>query len=99
LRETAKRFKLKFQTKCLRLLEPMENPIADLSAALRERLDIIRDESSRRDPEAHMERLKKISERIEELRLQLPKPIHPQLAHFLERSSYDKALQFLENSL
>jgi hypothetical protein len=76
----------------------MENPIADLSAALRERLDIVRDESSRRNPETHMERLKKISERIEELRLQLPKPIHPQLAHFLERSSYDKALQFLENS-
>jgi hypothetical protein len=76
----------------------MENPMADLSAALRERLDIIRDESSRRNPERHMARLKKISERIEELRLQLPKPIHPQLAHFLERNSYDKALEFLENS-
>ncbi|HJX25052.1 MAG TPA: hypothetical protein VJ252_02770 [Chthoniobacterales bacterium] len=77
----------------------MENPIADLSAALRERLSIIRDETSRRDPKTHMARLKKISERIEELRLKLPKPIHPQLAHFLERSSYDKALEFLENSL
>lgn len=76
----------------------MKNPITDLSAALRERLAIIRDESSRRNPEAHMARLKEVSERIEELRLQLPKPIHPQLAHFLERSSYDKALEFLENS-
>lgn len=95
----ARRFKLKFQTKRLRLLEPMENPIADLTATLRERLTIIRDETSRRNPETHMERLKKISERIEELRLQLPKPIHPQLDHFLERSSYDKALEFLENSL
>jgi len=74
----------------------MENPIADLSAALRERLAVIRDETSRRNPETHMARLKKISERIEELRVQLPKPIHPQLAHFLERSSYDKALEFLE---
>jgi hypothetical protein len=74
----------------------MKNPIADLSAALRMRLAIIRDEGSRRDPEAHMARLKTISERIEELRVQLPKPIHPQLAHFLERSSYDKALEFLE---
>jgi hypothetical protein len=77
----------------------MENPIADLSAALRERIAIIRDENSRRNPEAHMARLKKISERIEELRVHLPKPIHPQLAHFLERSSYDKALEFLENSV
>jgi hypothetical protein len=76
----------------------MENPIADLSAALRERLAIIGDETSRRNPEAHVARLEKISERIEELRVQLPKPIHPQLAHFLERSSYDKALEFLENS-
>lgn len=76
----------------------MKNPITDLSAALRERLAIIRDENSRRNSEAHMARLKEVSERIEELRLQLPKPIHPQLAHFLERSSYDKALEFLENS-
>jgi hypothetical protein len=28
----------------------------------------------------------------------LPKPVHPQLAHFLERSSYDKALEFLERN-
>lgn len=76
----------------------MENSITDLAAALRERLAIIGDETSRRDPQAHMARLKKISERIKELQVQLPKPIHPQLAHFLERSSYDKALEFLENS-
>jgi hypothetical protein len=76
----------------------MENSITDLAATLRERRAIIGDETSRHNPEAHMARLKKISERIEELRVQLPKPIHPQLAHFLERSSYDKALEFLENS-
>jgi hypothetical protein len=76
----------------------MKNPITELSAALRERLAIIGDETSRRDPETHLGRLKRISERIEELRMELPKPVHPQLAHFLERSSYDKALEFLENS-
>jgi radical SAM superfamily enzyme YgiQ (UPF0313 family) len=99
LRQTASRFKLNFRTQRPRPLETMENSIANLATALRERLAIIGDETSRRDPEKHMARLKKISERIEELRLQLPKPIHPQLAHFLERSSYDKALEFLESSL
>jgi hypothetical protein len=28
----------------------------------------------------------------------LPKPIDPQLAHFLQRKSYDKALEFLEET-
>jgi hypothetical protein len=87
---------LSFKLNARDRLKPMENPMADLSAALRERLTIIRDETSRRNPETHMARLKKISERIEALRFQLPKPVHPQLAHFLERNSYDKALEFLE---
>ena len=74
----------------------MENVIADLTAALRDRLDAIRDEVSRRDPATHMARLQKISERIEELRARLPVPVDPRLAHYFERCSYDKALEFLE---
>lgn len=69
---------------------------ADLANALRERREIIADEASRKDTEAHVARLKAISERIETLRNQLPRPIDPQLAHFLQRASYDKALEFLE---
>jgi hypothetical protein len=74
----------------------MNGVAADLANALRERREIIADQASREDTEAHMARLKAISERIETLRNQLPRPIDPQLAHFLQRASYDKALEFLE---
>jgi hypothetical protein len=30
------------------------------------------------------------------LQAALPKPVDPQLVHYLERKSYDKALEFLE---
>jgi hypothetical protein len=73
------------------------NPVTrDLAAALRERLAVIDDEESRRDPDQHMERLKRISETIEQLSSCLPKPVDSRLAHFLERRSYDKALEMLE---
>ena len=77
----------------------MNQAIVDLAAALRERLAIIRDESSRRDPEAHTARLRSISERIDDRAAALPRPIDPQLAHFLQRKSYDKALELLETTL
>ena len=76
----------------------MENVIVDLAKALRERLDIIRDETSRRDANAHTARLRDVSDRIDQLQAALPRPIDPQLAHYLERRSYDKALEFIENT-
>ena len=66
-----------------------------LAEALRERLQIISDEASRRNPEQHLKRLRDVSERIETLVAALPRPIPPRLAHFLDRRSYDKALEFL----
>jgi len=74
----------------------MKNATADLASALRERLSIISDDNGRRDPEAHTARLRAISEKIERMVAALPKPIDPQLAHFLQRKSYDKALELLE---
>jgi hypothetical protein len=71
---------------------------AELVAALRERLVIIADEESRRNPEAHMDRLREISERIEQISGALSTPVNPQLAHYLARHSYDKALEFLTTS-
>jgi hypothetical protein len=68
---------------------------SELAEALRERLKIISDEKSRRNPEQHLNRLRDISERIETLVAALPQPIPPRLAHFLDRRSYDKALEFL----
>jgi hypothetical protein len=76
----------------------MEHVTVDLREALRERLTIISDEQSRRDEQAHMTRLQAISERIDKLAAALPRPINPQLAHYLQRRSYDKALEFLEGT-
>ncbi|MFN2508294.1 MAG: hypothetical protein ABR589_05930 [Chthoniobacterales bacterium] len=75
----------------------MTETLRELAAALRERLSIIHDEQSRRDPEQHMQRLQDISERLERMERQLPREIDPQLRHFLQRRSYEKALQYLES--
>jgi hypothetical protein len=74
----------------------MENPLADLAQALRERLAVIRDEQSRRDEAKHIARLRAASEKIEKLQAALPHPIDPRLKHYLDRKSYDKALEYLE---
>jgi hypothetical protein len=76
----------------------MPEVIVDLASALRERLAIIRDEESRRDQEKHMARLESISRKIDMLVAQLPREIDPQLAHYFQRKSYDKALEFIENT-
>ncbi|PZR72076.1 MAG: hypothetical protein DLM73_14160 [Chthoniobacterales bacterium] len=75
----------------------MDKIMTDLATTLRERLAIIADEESRRDPAAHTERLRLVSERIEHLEQQLPRDIDPQLRHFLQRRSYSKALELLES--
>ena len=77
-------------------LMKLENSFSDLAQALRERLAIIHDEESRRDADAHMARLREVSEKIDKLQAALPQPVDPQLAHYLQRKSYDKALEFLE---
>jgi hypothetical protein len=74
----------------------MEAALLDLAEALRERLAVIRDEESRRDEATHIERLKAVSEKIDKLQREVPQPIDPRLAHYLERKSYDKALEYLE---
>ena len=76
----------------------MDKILTELAAALRERLAIIGDEESRRDPDRHTERLRVISERIEDLEHRLPPKIDPQLRHFLQRRSYSKALELLESA-
>lgn len=76
----------------------MDDIFTQLATALRKRLQIVADEESRRQPEQHLDRLRAVSERIETLSARLPRPVDPQLAHFLARASYSKALEFLENS-
>ena len=71
-----------------------------LADALRERLAVIADRAAyERDADAHLERLRVASEKIATAHNALPAPIHPQLTHYLERSSYDKALAFLDARL
>ncbi|HEY4281975.1 MAG TPA: hypothetical protein VGM62_02850 [Chthoniobacterales bacterium] len=76
----------------------MQDSMTALTAALRERLAIIADEESRRDPAKHMTRLQAVSEKIQELQMELPPTVDPRLKHYLERRSYDKALEWLESS-
>lgn len=67
-----------------------------LANALRERLRVIADTVARqKDPIAHLSQLKAASDTIEQLRSQLPRTVDPQLNHFLERCSYNKALALL----
>lgn len=69
--------------------------LLELTEALRERLEIIGDEASRRDPLRHTGRLREVSDKIERLERQLPATIDPELRHFLQRRSYGKALEWL----
>jgi hypothetical protein len=77
----------------------MQDSITALTAALRERLAIIADEESRRDASRHMGRLQAVSEKIEALQGSLPPETDARLRHFLERRSYDKALEWIESNL
>ena len=77
----------------------MTSPENQLAAALRERLALIADEASRREPAQHLAKLQSVSETIAAMEKQLPPPVDPQLAHFLARCSYDKALALLDAQL
>jgi hypothetical protein len=69
----------------------------ELAAALRGRLAVIRDTAWRdRDPAGQLARLQEVSTAISDLQRRLPAPVDPNLAHYLERCSYDKALAWLE---
>ncbi len=75
----------------------MANPYKAITTALRERLSIIADrEAYAKDPARHFQQLKEVSEQIIVLQGTLPLPVDPQLVHYFQRCSYDKALHFLE---
>ncbi|MBP7951176.1 MAG: hypothetical protein KA004_16110 [Verrucomicrobiales bacterium] len=71
--------------------------LRDLAAALRQRIVVIGDHALRdADPESHLEKLKAATENIWRLQQALAPSLPPQLAHFLESQSYQKALASLE---
>lgn len=70
---------------------------AELAEALRSRLAVIGNHALREsDPAGHLTQLRLASEQIVALAARLPANTHPQLRHYFERSSYDKALQWIE---
>lgn len=67
-----------------------------LARVLKERLAVIADRDwYQRDASGHLQALVDVSDRISTAASQLPLPVHPQLKHYLERCSYDKALAFV----
>ncbi|MEI8293580.1 MAG: hypothetical protein WCG66_06230 [bacterium] len=70
-----------------------------LHEAVKTRLDIVYDHAWRdRDPAAHLEALKTASARLDDLVANLPSEVDPTLRHYLERQSYTKALDWLEQA-
>jgi hypothetical protein len=68
----------------------------ELAEAIRRRLEIISDRDwYGRDPQGHLAALKAASERVLALADSLPAGSDPMLRHYLERQSYVKALDWL----
>ena len=76
---------------------PIQTLETELAEALRKRLAVIGDRAVREsDPEGQLAQLREVSERIAVLEKRLPTNVHPQLRHYFERCSYDKALEWIE---
>ena len=70
---------------------------AEMAEALKARLAVIGDFALRQsDPERHLALLREASEKISVLEARMPPTVHPQLRHYFERRSYDKALAWIE---
>ena len=74
--------------------------LTQLACTLRHRLDVIADHALRdRDPATHLKKLQEASEEIERYVEALPRSeVDPKLWHYLERRSYDKALDWIEEN-
>ncbi len=67
-----------------------------LRALLEERLAVIADHELRdRDPQAHLARLREVSEKLVAEHAKLRAELPPRLNHFLLQASYGKALDWL----
>jgi predicted component of type VI protein secretion system len=76
----------------------MDEYYVTLAEALQERLDVISDRRLReQNPTAQLARLRQASERIEQLKKNLPLNADPMLKHYLNRTSLSKALEFVQN--
>lgn len=70
-----------------------------LRTLLQHRIDLIADHAFRdRDPAAHLEALKTVSEEISAEHLRLKPQLPARLSHFLSQASFSKALEYLDSS-
>ena len=70
-----------------------------LLTAVKERLDIVSDHAFRdRDPAAHLAALKSAAAALDTEVSALPANVDPTLKHYLERQSYTKALDWLQEA-
>ncbi len=77
----------------------LANDYAELQALLEKRLSVIADTEFRdRDPDAHLEALKNVSEALMAKHAALKGRIPARLDHFLTQCSYQKALDYLAQS-
>ncbi len=69
-----------------------------LRDAVKRRLDVVADAALRTsDPAAHLQALKNAAAALDRLVAALPTDADPMIRHYLERQSYTKALDWLEN--
>ncbi len=69
----------------------------ELQALLTERIGVIADHSFRdRDPTAHLQALKDVSEKIEQVKARDMQLFDKKLQHYLANSSYEKALNHIQ---
>jgi hypothetical protein len=83
------------------MTDPVPLPVAlsPLRQLLQRRLDIIADRNLReRDPSAQLEQLRFVSEEIAEFHRLHRAVLPPRLNHFLERASFQKAAEFIDEA-
>ena len=80
---------------------PAPNPqLQELAILLEKRLAVIADHEFRdRDPDAHLNQLREVSETLIAKHQELKPEIDARLNHFLENCSYDKALDWTQGLL
>lgn len=80
--------------------ELTKTQLATVGALLEERLRVIGDRDWReRDQPGHLEALKKVAVEIEAAKKQVPRGFDQELTHYLERCSFDKALERIRGYL
>jgi len=74
--------------------------LTELAQLLRKRLDVVADRAFyERDPEQHLQTLQRVSMELDQRVSQHRNELPPELRHFFERQSYQKALHYLESEV